>query len=89
MVISVIALSFALLLSALQRARKQQARAIVCQDHLKRWGTVLALYAEENEGRIHRGSMDARWLFRGSRLPEGDPNRPPVYHNLDTRDSSI
>lgn len=84
-VISVIALLVALLLPALQRARKQ-ARAIVCRAHLKQWGTVLALYAEENEGRIHRGSMDAWWLFRGSRLPDGDPNRPPVYHNLDTRD---
>jgi prepilin-type N-terminal cleavage/methylation domain-containing protein/prepilin-type processing-associated H-X9-DG protein len=83
-VISVIALLIALLLPALQRAR-QQARAIVCRAHLKRWGTVLALYAEQNEGRIPRISMTAIWLFRGSRLLEGDPNRPPVYHNLNTQ----
>ncbi len=83
-VIAVIALLIALLLPALQRARKQ-TRAVVCRAHLKQWGTVLTLYAEENEGRIHRGSMDAYWLFRGSRLLDGDPNRPPVYHNLDTK----
>ena len=83
-VIAVIALLIALLLPALQRARKQ-ARAIVCRAHLKQWGTVLALYTEEYEGRIPRGSMAAMWLFRGSWLPDGDPNRPPVYHNLTTK----
>ena len=83
-VISVIALLVALLLPALQRARKQ-ARAVVCQAHLKRWGTVLALYAEENDGRIPRISTSAWWFFRGSQLLDGDPNRPPVYHNLDTQ----
>jgi len=84
-VISVIALLFPLLLPALQRARKQQARAIVCQDHLKQWGTVLALYAQEYKGRIPRVSMKPWWLFRGSLLLDGDPNRPPVYHNLNTK----
>jgi prepilin-type N-terminal cleavage/methylation domain-containing protein/prepilin-type processing-associated H-X9-DG protein len=83
-VISVIALLIALLLPALQGARKQ-ARAIVCRAHLKQWGTVLAFYAEENEGRIPRVSMKPWWLFRGSRLPDGDPNKPPVYHNLNTK----
>jgi len=83
-VIAVIALLIALLLPALQRARKQ-ARAIVCRAHLKRWGTMLVLYAEENEGRIPRVSMQPWWLFRGSRLLDGDPNRPPVYHNLNTK----
>ena len=84
-VVAVIALLIALLLPALQRAKKQ-TRAVVCRAHLKQWGTVLTLYAEENEGRIHRGSTDAYWFFRGSRLLDGDPNRPPVvYHNLDTK----
>jgi len=83
-VISIIALLIALLMPALQRARNQ-ARAVVCQANLKRWGTVLALYAEENEGRVPRGSMTAVWLFRSSWLPDGDPNKPPVYHNLKTK----
>jgi len=83
-VISIIALLIALLMPALQRARNQ-ARAVVCQAKLKRWGTVMALYAEENEGRIPRGSMAPVWLFRSSWLPDGDPNKPPVYHNLKTK----
>ena len=84
MVISIIILLMALLLPALQRARNQ-ARAVICQANLKQWGTVLALYAEENEGRIPRGWMSPVWLFRSSWLPDGDPNKPPVYHNLKTR----
>ena len=83
-VIAVIALLIGILLPALQKARRQ-GRAVMCRAHLKQWGTVLALYAEEYEGRIPRGSMAAMWLFRGSWLPDGDPNRPPVYHNLNTR----
>jgi len=83
-VISIIALLIAILVPALQKVRKQ-ARAVVCQANLKRWGTVLALYAEENEGRVPRGSMAAVWLFRSSWLPDGDPNKPPVYHNLKTK----
>ena len=29
--------------------------------------------------------MAAVWLFRSSWLPDGDPNKPPVYHNLKTK----
>jgi len=83
-VIAVIALLLGVLLPALQRARKQ-ARAVVCRAHLKQWGTVLALYTEDNEGWIPRDWFHAIWFFRGSWLPEGDPNRPPVYHNLTTK----
>jgi prepilin-type N-terminal cleavage/methylation domain-containing protein len=66
-VISVITLLIALLLPALQRARKQ-ARAVVCQAHLKRWGTVTALYAEvsgpsqtmgDRDGIVRRGKRRA------------------------------
>jgi len=83
-VISILVLLISLLLPALQRARKQ-ARAVVCQANLNRWGTILALYAEDNEGRIPRVSMNPWWLFRSSWLPDGDPNKPPVYHNLKTK----
>ncbi len=50
-VISVIMLLIALLLPALQKA-KNHTRAMMCQANLKQWGTVLALYTEENEGRL-------------------------------------
>ena len=83
-VISVIVLLMALLLPALQKARSQ-ARAVVCQANLKQWGTVLVVYAQDYEGKLPRGDIPIIWFFRGSWLPEGDPNKPPVYHNLTTK----
>jgi len=91
-VIAVIALLLAILVPTLQRVRKQ-ARAVVCRAHLKQWGTVLALYVEDNEGRIPTKRFTSPiWFFRGSRLLESnDPNGlpayydPPVYHDLATK----
>jgi prepilin-type processing-associated H-X9-DG protein len=84
-VISVVMLLIALLLPALQKARNQ-ARMAVCQANLKQWGTVLALYVDENEGQLPvlSGSR-VLWLFRGSWLPEGDPNRPKVFQKVVTK----
>ncbi len=84
-VISVIVLLMALLLPALQKARKQ-TRAVVCQANLKQWGTVLALYVDENKGRLPiLSSSTVLWFFRGSWLPPGDPNRPKVFQAVATR----
>ena len=83
-VISIVALLMAILLPALQRARKQ-ARAAVCQAHLKQWGTILALYAEDSDGRIPSSDTTIVWFFRGSWLPKGDPNKPPIFHHLNTK----
>ena len=84
-VIAIIALLLGVLLPALRRARNQ-ARAVVCRAHLKQWGTVLALYTEDHEGRLPLvTSSRARWFFRGSWLPEGDPNKPPIYHRFVTK----
>jgi prepilin-type processing-associated H-X9-DG protein/prepilin-type N-terminal cleavage/methylation domain-containing protein len=80
-VISIVVLLMALLLPALQRARNQ-ARAMVCQTNLKQWGTILALYTEDNQGRLRRGSP---WLLRGPSLIEGDPNKPVVYRDMNTK----
>jgi prepilin-type N-terminal cleavage/methylation domain-containing protein/prepilin-type processing-associated H-X9-DG protein len=79
-VISIIALLLAILLPTVKRARNQ-AKAVVCQSNLKQWGTVLALYAEDNEGRI----PSSIWLIRGTWLPEGDPNIPPIDQKLTTK----
>jgi prepilin-type N-terminal cleavage/methylation domain-containing protein/prepilin-type processing-associated H-X9-DG protein len=84
-VISIIALLIAILVPALQKVRKQ-ARAVVCQANLKQWGTVLALYGDENKGRLPvLSGSTVLWFFRGSWLPEGDPNRPKVFQKVVTR----
>ncbi|MHC4533304.1 MAG: type II secretion system protein [Planctomycetota bacterium] len=83
-VISIIALLIAILLPALQRVRKQ-GRAVVCQANLKQWGSVFVLYTEDNEGRLPNGLGSALWLVRGSALSEGDPNKPSVYQDVNTR----
>ena len=77
-VIAVIALLLALLMPSLRRARNQ-ARAVVCQANLKQWGTVLALYTEDNQGRFPDSGGRAIWLLRGSYLRDDDPNRPPIF----------
>ncbi len=85
MVISVIVLLMALLLPALQRARKQ-ARAAVCQANLKQWGTVLALYTEDNQGCFpcYDHDEDIMWFLRGWVVSLDDPNGQAV-RPIDTK----
>ena len=87
-VIAIIALLMAILMPVARRARNH-ARAVVCQSNLKQWGTTLALYLENNNGRIPYGSSNLVWLLRGPQLNEGDPNVPLVYHNLTTKGISL
>jgi prepilin-type N-terminal cleavage/methylation domain-containing protein len=54
-VIAILALLIGILLPALQKVRRQ-TRAVVCRANLKQWGMVLALYAEDYEGRLHLSS---------------------------------
>jgi prepilin-type N-terminal cleavage/methylation domain-containing protein/prepilin-type processing-associated H-X9-DG protein len=90
-VVSIIALLMAVLLPALHGAR-QRARAVVCRTHLKQWGTTLALYLEEREGRFalaSPGPMPVLSLLRGVnlnflKLPT-DPNALERYHAVETR----
>ncbi len=85
MVISIIALLIAILVPTFQKVRRQ-TRAVICQSNLRQWGTVLALYADENEGRLPiLSSSTVLWFFRGSWVPEGDPNRPKVFQKVTTR----
>ncbi len=48
-VIAIIALLMAILMPALQQVRKQ-AKAVICQSNLKQWGTIFAMYTEDNNG---------------------------------------
>jgi prepilin-type N-terminal cleavage/methylation domain-containing protein/prepilin-type processing-associated H-X9-DG protein len=80
-VIAIVALLMAILLPALQRVRKQ-ARAVVCQANLKHWGSILALYTEDNQGRLPENAGGALWLVRGSILRDGDPNKPSIYQDV-------
>ena len=73
----------AILMPALQRVRNQ-ARALVCQANLKQWGTILAIYTEDNDGRIPPDITAPLWFLRGSYLRNDEPNKPPVYHNFNT-----
>ena len=84
-VIAAIALLMAILVPALSRARKQ-AQAMVCQSRLRQWGTILALYAQDNEGRFPcdlSGSAGI-WLLWGTVLNVNskDPNasQDSLYH---------
>jgi prepilin-type N-terminal cleavage/methylation domain-containing protein len=78
-VIAIISLLMALLVPALSRARKQ-AKAMVCQSRLRQWGTILALYAQDNEGRFpcNFDGSAGMWLLRGTllRIDGKDPNAP-------------
>jgi prepilin-type N-terminal cleavage/methylation domain-containing protein/prepilin-type processing-associated H-X9-DG protein len=83
-VIAIIALLMAVLLPALQRVRSQ-ARDVVCRANLKQWGTMLALYTEDNQGQFLQSAVGLLFL-RGSYLSEDDPNnKPPVFHRVRTK----
>ncbi|MFH1717317.1 MAG: type II secretion system protein, partial [Planctomycetota bacterium] len=84
-VISVVMLLLALLLPSLQKARRQ-AKTVLCQANLRQWGSVMALYTDDNEGRLPvLSGGTVLWFFRGSWLPPGDPNRPQVFQKVVTR----
>ncbi len=80
-VIAIIAMLVAILMPALQRVRNQ-ARALVCQANLKQWGTIMAIYTGDNEGRV---PLDFLWFMRGSYLRDDDPNKPPVHNEFQTK----
>jgi len=86
-VIASIALLMAIVLPSLQRVRRQ-AKAVVCQSKLKQWATTLALYVDDNQGRIPCacGGLSALWLLRGEIVSRDDPSgRGVSLHHSDTR----
>jgi prepilin-type N-terminal cleavage/methylation domain-containing protein len=78
-VVAAIALLMAILVPALSRARKQ-AKATVCRARLRQWGMVLALYAQDHEGRFpcDLNGTAGTWLLRGTllALTNQDANAP-------------
>jgi prepilin-type processing-associated H-X9-DG protein len=67
----------------LRRARNH-ARAVVCQTNLKQWGSALALYLEDNKGRLMGGLRADNFLFYGFRS-EDDPNERRFLLPVDTK----
>ena len=74
-VISLIALLMAVLLPALNGARKQ-AKSVVCQSRLRQWATILASYAQDNNGRFpcNFSGSAGTWLLRGTLLNVNNEN---------------
>jgi prepilin-type N-terminal cleavage/methylation domain-containing protein len=61
-VIAIIALLISILMPALQRVKKQ-AKAAVCQSNLKQWGTIFAMYTDDNNGNFPtRTGSTGRWM---------------------------
>lgn len=87
-VIGIIALLMAVLLPALQRARRQ-AQTMICRSRLRQWGLTLTLYTENHEGHFPTSlsGWGGIWLFRGAFISGDDPNAPEKsMHGFSTRD---
>ena len=61
-VIAIIALLLAILVPSLRKARNH-AMVVVCQSRLKEWGTVFAMYADENDGHFFEDFQASWWLY--------------------------
>jgi prepilin-type N-terminal cleavage/methylation domain-containing protein len=65
-VIAIIALLMGILMPALSRVRKQ-ARSVVCQALLKQWGSIWAMYCDDNDGRFceagNLGWLRGTWVI--------------------------
>jgi len=66
-VIAIIALLMAILVPTLRRVRNQ-GRAVVCQSNLKQWGTIMAAFVNENDGRFQDPYDRDRYSDSGSGL---------------------
>jgi len=94
-VIAIIALLMAILVPALEKARRQ-AQAIVCRSNLSQWGKIFALYANDSENALPQSiaggelnDQEAYWIVatlpyyknKDIRLcPLSQVEGPPVSH---------
>lgn len=77
-VIAVIAVLMAILMPALQRAREQGKR-VVCESNLKQMSLAWIMYAQENDGKIMKGTPgtapDNCWGNAGSNTGRTEQER--------------
>ena len=59
-VIAIIALLMAILMPALNRAKKQ-ARSAACQMNLHQWGSIWAMYCQDNDSYFCRETEGIGW----------------------------
>jgi len=83
-VIAIIMLLMAILLPVAQQVRNR-ARAVVCQTNLRQWGTVLAMYLDENNGRYFITNNEGIRFLRGSYFRNKDPFNPSDESSYNTR----
>jgi prepilin-type N-terminal cleavage/methylation domain-containing protein len=86
-VIAVIALLMAILIPALNRARRQ-ARAVMCQSNLRQWALTLAGYTEDHNGRLPSDGLGISgiWMLRGTFMSDEDPNADEsAFHHFRTK----
>jgi len=98
-VIAIIALLMAILMPALNRVKKQ-ARAVTCQSNLKQWGTIFAMYTDDNNGFFPiRTNVSGRWInvlydyyYRDAKIrvcPMATKIKNPVFPNSFTSDLDV
>jgi prepilin-type N-terminal cleavage/methylation domain-containing protein/prepilin-type processing-associated H-X9-DG protein len=87
-VIAIIALLMAILLPTLQRVRRQ-AKAAACQGNLRQWATTVALFVEDNEGRLPHDFGGTIWILTSrafrERSADGHLTAPRQYHGVPTK----
>ncbi len=81
-VIAIIALLLSILMPALGKVKKQ-AKDVLCQANLKQWGSVFAMYADDNGGRFMAGWMGFTLTKPSDQWPEA--LRPYYQDNGDFR----
>ena len=87
-VISIVVFLVAILLPAVQLVRRQ-AKAAMCKANLRQWGAILAMYTDENNGRLPADHIRCIWLMGKSRRNGDNPNMSPVYHGFNTQDIAL
>ncbi len=82
-VIAIIALLMAILVPVLRSARNQ-ARTVVCQSNLNQWGRIMAIYTQDNEGRLPDKFFTAFLVILRGPFVTSDNRRVSSYSPIST-----